>query len=156
MARYANRTKVTTDRSINEIEELLRKRYGAKSFVYGIHNGQIALIFEMNDRRIRFVTPLPQTEDYRLTATGRKRGDSKTVQKAYDQGVKQIYRALLLSIKGKLESAASRIETFEDAFMAQTVMPNGKTMSEWAQPQIAAAYKSGHMPPLMIEAQGGS
>lgn len=150
MRRYAQETTVSPSRSISEIEDMLRKNYGAKSFMYGTHNGCLALIFELNNRRIRFSAPLPTIEDSSRTPTGRVR-HSKTIQiKTWEQMTRQTYRALLLSIKGKLESSKSEIESFEEAFMAQTVMPNGKTLSEMVLPQVEQAYATGEMPPLML------
>lgn len=55
----------------------------------------------------------------------------------------------MLAIKSKLESVESGIEQFDEAFMAQIVLPDGRTMAEYAMPQIAKSYTSGTMPPLL-------
>jgi hypothetical protein len=91
--RYAEDTSVPTDRSIAEIEKLLRLRFHADRFAYMISDGKITVAWRSN------------------------------------------------------------IELFEEAFMAQIIMPDGRTMSEWARPQIELAYRTGKMPPLMIEPQ---
>ena len=39
--------------------------------------------------------------------------------------------------------------TIKDKFLAQTVMPDGRTVSEWLRPQLEDAYASGKMPPLL-------
>jgi hypothetical protein len=41
--------------------------------------------------------------------------------------------------------------TIKDEFLAYTVMPDGRTVSEWLQPQLENAYQSGNMPPLLPE-----
>jgi hypothetical protein len=56
----------------------------------------------------------------------------------------------LLIIKGKLEGIERKIATFEDEFLAYTVLPNGKTVSEIIQPQIEKALKTGRMPQLLL------
>lgn len=51
----------------------------------------------------------------------------------------------------KLEAVAAGITTFEDEFLAHTLLPNGATVGEWAAPQIEAVYADGgrHMPALL-------
>ncbi len=45
-------------------------------------------------------------------------------------------------------SVDAGIETLEQAFMAHLLLPNGKTMSEWADDQMEQLY-AGKMPPLL-------
>lgn len=62
------------------------------------------------------------------------------------------WRALALVIKAKLEAVAAGITTIEDEFLAHTVLPDGQTVGEFMQPQIAIAYERGSMPTtLMLE-----
>ena len=60
-----------------------------------------------------------------------------------------MWRALALSIKAKLVGVDDGIETFEQAFMAHVVMPDGLTLGDHVTPKIAAAYESGKMPALL-------
>jgi hypothetical protein len=151
--RYASNTEVTSDRSREEIARTL-ERYGAKSFVYGWQEGQAVVQFEMKDRRIRFVLPLPTEAEFSATPTGRQRR-GRAASDAHQQATRQRWRALALAIKAKLESVASEIETFEDAFMAQIVLPNGGTVGDFMRNQIAAAYTTGAMPPMLPAPKGG-
>src|SRR4029453_1820841 len=85
---------------------------------------------KMRDRYVRFVLPLPVLGDFTKTATGRtRRAGTGAVTSAWEQACRQRWRALALCIKAKLESVESGIEEFEGAFMAQVVMPDGKTIS---------------------------
>lgn len=59
---------------------------------------------------------------------------------------RQRWRALLLVIKAKLESVENAIETFEESFLGQIVMPNDQTVATIIRPQIGEAYKTGKMP----------
>lgn len=133
MRRFAEDTKVPADRSRTEIERILTK-FGADQFGYGWRGENAVLFFRAHGRHIRFVLPMP---------ADMKDGTKK------EQEIRRRWRALSLCIKAKLESVHTGIETFEDSFMAQTVMPNGQTMSEHAQPLLAQAYQSGTMPPLL-------
>jgi hypothetical protein len=63
--------------------------------------------------------------------------------------MRRLFRALLLTLKGKLESARDGILSFEDEFLAYTVMEDGQTVGQWASPQINLMYEKGEMPPLL-------
>lgn len=147
MGTYAKSTTVSPEKSKGEIEQTL-KRYGASKFGYMDDGLKIMLAFEARNRRVRFMMPLPKIDDYKHTANRRFR-TGKALEEAYQGAIRQRWRALLLTIKAKLESVESGIETFEDAFMAQLVLANGQTMGEWAAPQIDRLYGGEDMPPLL-------
>lgn len=146
--KYAARTTVGADRSRSEIERTL-KRYGADQFAYGWGEDKAMIGFRMNGKFIRFELPVPRQQDFKHTPTGRRRRSNLTAEKAWDQAVRQSWRALALLVKAKLESVESGITVFEDEFMAHIVMPDGRTVSEWARPQIEQAYETGKVPPLL-------
>ena len=148
--RYAQQTEVPVDRSKAEIERLIQ-RYGATEFATGWRSERAVIQFKMKDRYVRFILPLPKLGDFTQTATGRQRKPGTgAVTSAWEQACRQRWRALALSIKAKLESVETNIETFESAFMGQVVMPDGRTVSEHVLPAIDAAYKSGKMPELLL------
>lgn len=135
MAKFARKTDVPADRSRAEIEQILRK-YGAQDFAYG-HSGQTAMVgFGANNRMVRFTLPLPKRSDY-------------PTDTQHLQGVRTAWRCLALCIRAKLESVESGIETFEHAFMANIVMPDGKTVGQHALPMIQQAYESKNTPRLL-------
>lgn len=150
MGKFAETTDVPVERTMEEIRAVL-KRYQAKSFIAGEIDSRVVVMFEAHGRRIRFACPLPDLNDIEFQAVVgnqfAKKGEP--LQAKYEQAVRQRHRALLLTIKAKLESVESGIETFEEAFMPQIVLPSGQTMSEWAVPQIEKAYAGGEMPPLL-------
>jgi hypothetical protein len=133
---YAAKTVVSVDRSQAEIRDILR-RYGAEGFMFGETHEQAQLAFQMKDRRIVFRLPLPAREAY------------KTLP-AWGQAMRTKWRSLLLCIKAKLETVATGIETFDDAFMAHIMLPSGETMSEWAaREENQRALMSGGRVPLL-------
>lgn len=142
---YANKTGVSPEKTMAEIQTTL-KRYKAASFAFGSNAEKIVVSFEAHERRVRFTVPLPKRADFRPTSRDRA---GNAAEKRYDQAVRSRWRALLLTIKAKLESVESGIETFEEAFMSQLVLPTGQTMAEFAIPQIRVAYETGDMPPLL-------
>lgn len=150
MSRYAEKTTVSSRRSCAEIEDSLM-RYGATGFLFGQSQDKAIIAFESRGRRIKFVLPLPDrnaAEFQRTPGRGLMRSPDQ-VADAYEQGIRQRWRALALCIKAKLEAVESGIETFEEAFMAHIVLPGGQTMSEHAMPLIERAYQTGQMPPLL-------
>lgn len=150
MGKFAEKTNVSSHKSREDIEKTL-SRYGAGQFIYGWDTTRAVVGFSMMDRQVKFLLPMPDREDREFTHTpsrGNRRSPAQ-IEAAYEQAVKQRWRALALVIKAKLEAVESGITEFEDEFMAHIVLPNGTTMGAWARPQIAAAYESGSMPPLL-------
>jgi hypothetical protein len=149
-SRYAQDTEVPSDRSRAEIEATLR-RYGATAFGYGWDTGAATIMFEISGRRVRYRLPMPDPNAEKFTHTpvrGTQRSQSAR-EAAYEQAVRQSWRALALVIKAKLEAVAAGISTVEEEFLSSTVMPSGSTVGEWALPQIEAAYRDNPMPALM-------
>lgn len=146
MTTYAKGTSVSTEKSLNEIRSTL-KRYEATSFVMMEQEKSVIVAFEMLNRRVRFVLPLPLRDNFKV-----KYGTSLRIatQEQFDKAVRECYRALVLTIKAKLQSVESGIETMDEAFMAQMVIADGRTMSEWAKPQLEQLYGGQQkMPPML-------
>lgn len=153
MAKYAATTKVSPDKSRGEIESIF-KRYGATGFAYGWQADRAVIQFEMNRRHIRFDLPMPDRASrgfthYKTRGGWMQERAEKQAEAQYEQAVRQRWRALVLSIKSKLEAVESNIEVFEEAFMAQIVLPDGKTVGQHMLPQIESSYQTGDMPPLL-------
>lgn len=151
MARYAAQTDVASDRSRSEIEKTLQ-RYGADQFFYGWQDGGATLGFRMHDRRVQFILPLPDRNDdeYRYTPSRGYERSQKDWDAAYEQAIRQKWRALALVVKAKLEAVESGITSFEEEFGMHIVLPNGMRVSDWMIPQIATSYATGDMPPLLL------
>lgn len=146
-ARYAARTDVSPDRSRTKIERLL-VRYGAERFAYGWEPGKATLAFTIQGRTVRISLDLPDPTQLSRTPTGRARSANAKAT-ALAQAERQRWRALELVVHAKLEAVAAGISTLEDEFLAWTVLPDGSTVAERIQPQIAASLSSGRMPLLL-------
>lgn len=123
---YAKGTKVPEERSRLEIETLL-ERHKARSTAVFREPNSAAVAFEMSGRRVLFRIALPSGKQNTVARTRRER-----------------WRALLLAIKAKLVSVEAGIETFEEAFMAHVVMPDGRTVSEHVAPRIDKGLRVRH------------
>jgi hypothetical protein len=151
--RYAQNTEVSSDKSRLEIERTLI-RFGASGFLYGWQGSFAQVMFEMHGRRLKFMLKLPNREDFTETPSRGYARSPRQVEQAYEQAVRQKWRALFLAIKGKLVSVDDGIEVFEDAFMANIVLPDGETVGDWMKPQIAQAYETKRMPRMVLALPG--
>lgn len=105
---YARRTRVPIDQSRMEIERVVKK-YGATEFASGWRADAASVSFAIEARLVRFVVPIPKNNEIET----RRR-----------------WRCLLLGIKAKLECVSSKIETFDEAFLAHVVTETGDTVYE--------------------------
>jgi glycogen debranching enzyme len=152
MTKYAANTDVSSDRSRAEIERTL-SRYGAQQFMYGYDQTRAIVGFQINSRQIRFVLPLPDRNDREFTHTPARNQKRTTTQHeaAYEQAVRQKWRALSLVIKAKLEAVDSGIVTFDAEFLPHIVLPNGQTVADEVVPAMQQAYETNRMPVLLPE-----
>jgi hypothetical protein len=150
VTRYAQGTDVSSDKSRSEIERTLA-RYGADQFFYGWQDGAATIGFRMHDRRVQFILPLPDrsSDEFALTPSRKWARSDVERDRAYEQAVRQKWRALALVVKAKLEAVESGITTFEEEFLAHIVLPSGQRVGAWMIPQVTRAYELGTMPPLL-------
>lgn len=120
---YAARTKVSPIRTLEEIRRTL-SAVGAKNIETAERTTMAAIQFELSERRIRFVLPLPALEQQPRSP---RSGKTAAMEKL-EQTHRARWRALLACIKAKLVSAQSGIETVEEAFLANIVTKDGSTV----------------------------
>jgi hypothetical protein len=149
--RYAATTDVGVEKSQAEIRATL-KRYGATGFAYAEDDtAQAAMIvFRLGDRHYRIYVPLPTKDDPAL----RKRVNQYAYADyaspaAYDQAVRQRWRAVALYVKAILEAVESGIVSAEQALLSHLLLPNGQTKGHATATPIEEMYQSGEMQPLL-------
>ena len=148
---YAQGTTVSVAKTKMDIEIFLKKRK-AKNCAAGETGESGIIAFELDGRMIRIEFPMPHPNDptFKLTPTGRERKNEDAVEKALEDERRRRWRALLLILKAKLEAIDSKISTTEKEFLANIVVPGGKTFGDFVGPQLKAAYERGvSMPPLL-------
>jgi hypothetical protein len=123
---YATRTRVPVEKSRAEIERTVRK-YGASGFVSGWQGDRVKIEFLCRNRHIRMVMSEPAPEQPR----------------------RQKWRSLLLLVKAKLEAVDAKIMTFEEAFLSDVVLPDGRTVWESTREPIKVAYERKETPTLL-------
>ena len=132
--RYGARTEVSSDRTRGEIEALLRANKGERILTMD-EPLELIVGFVMAGRWYKIEVAV----DGAMT----------------DQGRRAKWRALLLVIKAKLEAVAQKISTVEREFLAVAVLPDGRTVGDWIEPQMALAYDKGEMPRLLPDYNAG-
>lgn len=149
MTIYAKGTTVPVAKSRAEIETMLL-RYGATSFASGWDRLGASILFEVRQRHVKFVLPLPLPDDKAFTRDRLNRLRTKEqAAREWDSACRQRWRALCLVIRAKLEAVESGITSFEHEFLAHIVLPGGGTVGDAAIPAIAHAYETGQMPPML-------
>jgi hypothetical protein len=153
MPSYAKETTVPVEKSRAEMERILM-RYGATGFFSGYAEGIAMVGFKIDERMVKIVLPLPDRDSEEFThyyhaGSCKKALSAEAATKKWEKACRQRWRALCLIVKAKLEAVECGISTIEKEFLADIVMPDGRSFGEWAQPQVDKMYKSGKMPPLL-------
>ncbi len=151
MPKYAANTTVSSSRSLEEIQRTLA-RYGADGFQFGYEGRKAQIGFKTLDRIVRMVIilPDPAAKEFTRTPTGKERTvDASRIE--WEKASRQIWRALLLAVKSKLESVESGIETFDEAFFAHIVIPGcGRTIGQEILPSLPGILFDGDLPKLPL------
>lgn len=150
---YAAGTTISPDATMSSIRDLLR-RYECRKISTIEDDTYFGIAFEHENRRIRFVVPMPDKNDekaHRWHGNQNRMYDDGFDPAKYEQLVRERWRSCYLSIKGKLESVESGIESFDSAFMGQLILPSGQTMVQVVTPYLDHEYESGVMPQFLLE-----
>lgn len=115
-ASYGAGTRVGVHRSRYELERILG-RYGASDFAFVEADARASIQFAMHGRYVQLALPLPDPTGvfFTHTPTGRPRA-IVAQERAYEQALREHWRALVLAVRGKLQSVESGISTFEEEF----------------------------------------
>jgi hypothetical protein len=149
LARYAENTEVPVERSKAEIEKLIA-RYGGSLISFGWRSEQVAVLgFRWRERMIKFEIRMPDPKDYQRTARNLQRTRIQ-VQAAVDAETRRRWRVLLIRLKVKFETVDSEPDLWEEEFLANVLLPDGKTVGRWLQPQLEQAYITGQMPKQLL------
>lgn len=141
---YAEGTKVPVEQTQGEIRKLLVK-HGATHFAFGSAPERDIVQFQLAGRHYRFTVERPTVKDI-----GGKFGTRPVYGDwgpRLDSEYRRRWRARLLWIKAMLEFAED--EPLSKAMLAYLLLPDGRTFSDWADPQVEAMYERGEMPALL-------
>lgn len=169
---FADGTSVSVEKSKVELERLLVK-HGAKQYGSAFdEEGGLAIVhFKMADRHIRLQIPIPTLTNWPDPTKANyqqprdDRGQRKATPRTWDrmgvesrkawvrtqweQACRTRWRCMLLIVKAKLELVGMKQSSVEREFLADIVMPDGRSVAELLKPAIERAYLDGRMPPLL-------
>lgn len=149
-ALYAANTEVSVERSKLELERVLRK---AGASQYGTttddHAGKASVYFRLGGRAIRLAVPLPRRAEFVKDA----RRTWKTLpvaeqERRWEQACRTRWRGLVLICKAKLQLITLELSTVEREFLADVLLPDGRSVSDIFRPVLDEAYRTGKMPQL--------
>lgn len=134
---YAQGTSVPVERSISELRSIVEK-HGADGFLFAEEQSppRAMVAFRIEGVHVRLLLPLPLPGDVSSTASGRPRSQGAVAQALADERRRR-WRALVLVTKAKLEAAANGISTLEREFLADLVLPNGRSVHQEIAPRLA-------------------
>jgi hypothetical protein len=152
--RFASDTDVSPENSRAELERMLRK-VGCVRFAWRMEPDGAALAFELGDRRFRLDVPMPQRSDRLVThtPTGELRRTDR-INGALAQLERTRWRTLVLAVKAKLAAVEVGLSTLEEAFLADVLLPSGRTVAEETREPIALAYQGVAVPLLTTRGTG--
>lgn len=150
---YATETSVPISQSKAEIERLLEKN-GADQFMSAYDENRAMIQFRIQGRHIRFTLLMPREADFRMTPTRYHMRSPSARKEAWEKAKRARWRALLLCVKAKLATIESGIASFEEEFLAYTVLPDNSTVAEFMLPQVEQAYLSGDAPKMLPFLEG--
>jgi hypothetical protein len=128
VSRYAQYTQVPVGRSQEAIRKLVIDA-GATGWALGEDGGRAVVSFRLEGRLLRFRLEIPES-------------DPKEERRRW--------RALLLAIKAKITIANEQIESFDEIFLNNIVLPNNATVGDMVVPQLQAMLESGQLGTLKL------
>jgi hypothetical protein len=142
---YAEKTKVTVEKSRIELDALLGKN-GAKQRGIAVDEAvnRAIVMFTLNDRRYKLEIPLPFPPT----------GNAATVRllRRHAQESRSRWRAMVMLLRAKFESIRLDISTPEDEFLSALVLPNGETAGQAVGQYMTQLIKAGYQGPMMLPA----
>jgi len=147
--RYAAGTKVTSNRSREEIERLLN-RFGAGQFGYisDTDAGMAHIMFVYSNMRFRMSVDLPTRQELSLTPKGRPKKQSQ-IDIEWEKEIKRRWRSLTLLVKAKLVAVEDGITSIEQEFLPYLMWGDGRTTTQQLAGKIAQIAESGETPRLL-------
>lgn len=154
--RYAEGTSVGIDRTISEIQKLV-KAHKATSWRYeevdDVTPAYRTISFVLQGRLIRFTVEEAPLSEFKRTPTGLLRTDASMVKVA-DEENRRRWRAVLLYVKASIEAMYSGVPQLRHALLPYVVMEDDESVGDKVEAQFAEQERRReiHMlPPVIVE-----
>jgi len=161
--RFAEGTTVSVGKSRDELETLLQRRGASQIQVTREpSSGRAVLIFGLQGRMVRLELkaiqglPDPTKANHQQKVKCPKGWGTWTVERRAawsaerrDQIDRERWRRWLLQVKAKLELAFDGESSVEREFLADILLPDGKTVHQGLAEELQQSYATGSMPRLL-------
>lgn len=150
---YAAGTSVPVERSKVELDTLLGKHgAGQRGIMHDEAAGTAHVVFVLKGLKYKLELPMPTPADLERQAPRRAAGWSgwtperrqAWVRRAWEQACRERWRGVVLLIKAKLEIVRMGVSTFEREFLADLMLPDGKTAHQTIAPYMRAVLADGY------------
>lgn len=154
--RFAAETTVPVEKSKAELSSLLDKHGASQTgFFDDRETGRAVVVFKMAGRQVKLQVKLPNPQDKKFFRGARRTRTVDQARAAWEQECRSSWRRVLLVTKAKLEIVADGESTLEREFLADVLLPDGRTVHEALADKLVEAYAGGTMPPLLPAYGGG-
>lgn len=165
--RFGDSTNVPVEKTRAELDQLLGKHGATQRASYQDDDNGLAVIqCRIASRMVRFEVSIPAVKTFAPKSwagiPGCGEGGSNTQQnraafmrKRQEQAARAAWRRLLLVTRAKLELIADGGSTVEREFLADILLPDGRTVGRALAEPLQQAYETGGMPKLLL-GPGGS
>jgi len=149
--RYATGTRVPAERTKGEVTALVAA-WGATHYGMGMETAddghkRDVFVFRLDGRHYRMEVEHPTWGEVAENFAAPERIQNQ--QAKVDDEHNRRWRARLLWLKATLEFMEETDIPAEQALLPLLLLPDGRTMGQWAEGQVEAMYASGKMPPLL-------
>jgi hypothetical protein len=146
---YAEGTQVPVGKTKGEIETML-KAAGATNFYMGETDTTDVVGCKLSGRFVRFTVERPTKEWVDALRRKSRNPHRFNALNETEAEHRRRWRCLGLLIKAKLAAVDGKIRTMEQEFLADTMMPDQRTVYEHVTSAIAEAYQTGQVKPLLL------
>lgn len=149
---YAAGTSVGIWQSKQHIErDLQRLGTTRHAFFDDLERHQAAIMFELGETRYRLLLPLPdpQADTYKWTPARRFRRDAAGQREAWEQDVRERWRALAEYVKALRIASEAGILHVREALLPYALLADGRTVAQYTLPQLAEVASTDQLPPLL-------
>ena len=138
---YAEKTSVSVGKTQEDLRRMIEK-HGGDNFLAGHSSktGELGIVFDAFGRRFRIMLKMKSDNELRKSEHGRTRSET-AFQNAKEQAERSAWRLIFLIVKARTECLDAGCETFEQAFLTYTVIPDtNQILGDQVQPQLEKAY----------------
>ena len=149
---YAEKTTVSVGKTQEDLRRMIEK-HGGDNFIAGSSKstGELGIVFDAFSRRFRITLSMPPDEELRKDKRGYQRSDT-AFENAKAQAERSAWRLIYLIVKARTECLDAGVETFEQAFLGYTVLPDtNQVLFDQVAPQIEQAYQGVPTPNLLTQ-----